>query len=233
MLSKLPIIWKQTDDRLTKNAITAAVGIRAQLTEGLLDIVAPFHRPVFLWLFIYLVVNSVNWQIRGPFMQYFLSVVTGPDFSLHLPGGKRVVIASNPEAAISFLNLCAQIITAPLAPIGGMLADKYNRPSIVSTSVTVASATMLVVACTSSYTVMLVMAMVQGAFSALGGGASYALMADAVAGTGRNSNAARDFAILLTLGNNISGIFVPALFGSLITVFSERELGYRASQSRQ
>ena len=76
---------------------------------------------------------------------------------------------------------------------------------MVGAAVTIASMTMMVQAWCSSYTVMLAMAMVQGAVSALGGGAGYALMADAVASSGDSSNAARDFTILLTLGNNISG----------------------------
>jgi MFS family permease len=160
-------------------------------------------------------------------MQYYLSDVIGPDFSLHLPGGEHVVIASNPESAISFLNICAQVITTPLSPIGGMLADKYDRPTICSATVTITSICIAVTACTSSYTVVLSMAMVQGASGALGGGANYALMADAVAGSGNSSNAARDFTILLTLANNLSGVIVPTLCGSLVTVFSERELGYR------
>lgn len=84
-------------------------------------------------------------------------------------------------------------------------------------------------ACTSSYTVMVCAAMVQGAFSALGGGASSALRADAVAGSSGNRNSARDIAIVLTLGNNLTGVFVPALCGSLIALFPERTLGYRKS----
>ena len=44
------------------------------------------------------------------------------------------------------------------------------------------------------------MGVLQGAAGALGGGANYALIADAVAGAGDSSNAARDYTILQTLG---------------------------------
>ena len=102
--------------RMEAKASAAAVGARAHLGAFLLDIAAPFRRPVYQWLFVYYVVNSVNWQIRSTFMQYYLSDVIGPDFSLHLPAfAINVVIASNPESAVSFLNLCQQIITTPLA----------------------------------------------------------------------------------------------------------------------
>ena len=65
------------------------------------------------------------------------------------------------------------------------------------------------------------MGVLQGIFGALGGGANYALIADAVTkgsggggggadgggggGGGGNSNAARDYTILQTLGANLPG----------------------------
>ena len=63
--------------------------------------------------------------------------------------------------------------------------------------------------------------------SALGGGAGYALIADAVAGAGDSSNAARDYTILQTLGANIPGIIVPSICGYLLTMFHNHEFGYR------
>jgi len=147
--SSSPGFWQpELDAEEEADAVAAAVG-GPEGTGGLLDIAAPFRRPVYRWLFIYYVVNSVNWQIRSTFMQYYLSDVIGPDFSLHLdlPGMsvKHIAIASNPESAISFMNICQQVITMPLAPIGGVLADSYNRPNLVSISVTIASITMAVV----------------------------------------------------------------------------------------
>jgi hypothetical protein len=75
--------------------------------------------------------------------------------------------------------------------------------------------------------VVVAMGVLSGASGAFGGGANYALIADAVAGAGDSSNAARDYTILQTLGANIPGIIVPSLCGSLVTVFSDREVGYR------
>ena len=67
------------------------------------------------------------------------------------------------------------------------------------------------------------MGVLQGIFGALGGGANYALIADAVdkgsggggdgadggGGGGGNSNAARDYTILQTLGANLPGKLNP------------------------
>ena len=116
---------------------------------------------------------------------------------------------------------------APLSPLGGWLADRYDRPKLLGITVVFTSVCIFVTAGTSSYTVVLWMAVVQGACSALGNSASSALMADSVASgdssNGSNgSNAARDFAILQTLGPNLPGIVVPGLCGLL-----QHELGYR------
>ena len=115
----------------------------------------------------------------------------------------------------------------PLSPLGGWLADHYDRPKLLGITVVFTSVCIFVTAATSSYTVVLWMAVAQGVCSALGSGAGYALMADAVASGGDSSNAARDFTILLTLGANLPGIVVPSLCGSLVTVFPRREVGYR------
>ena len=111
---------------------------------------------------------------------------------------------------------------APLSPLGGWLGDHYDRPKLLGITVVFTGVCILVTAATSSYTVVLWMAVAQGVCSALGNGASYALMADAVASGGDSSNAARDFTILLTLGPNLPGIVVPGLCGLL-----QHELGYR------
>ena len=111
---------------------------------------------------------------------------------------------------------------APLSPLGGWLADHYDRPKLLGITVVFTGVCIFVTAATSTYTVVLWMAVVQGVCSAQGNGASYALMADAVASGGDSSNAARDFTILLTLGPNLPGIVVPGLCGLL-----QHELGYR------
>ena len=128
--------------------------------------------------------------------------------------------------------------TAPFAPLGGWLADQYDRSVVLSITVVIYTACIFVTALTSSYTVVLWMGVLQGIVGALGGGANYALIADAVAGTGgsgevggvaagSNSNAARDYTILQTLGANLPGMIVPTLCGSLVTVFPDRAVGYR------
>jgi MFS family permease len=153
-------------------------------------------------------------------------VIGGP-FALTLPGGKHVAIAGNAASAISFLNMLGQGIQTPLSPVGGWLADQYDRPKLLAATGLVSSVCIFVTAFTSSYSVVLAMGVLGGAVGALGGAANYALIADAVMGAGDSSNAARDYTILQTLGANIPGIIVPSLCGSLITVFSDREVGYR------
>ena len=99
------------EERLRREAqaVTAAVGVRGQLSEAALDFVASFRRPVFRWLFIYYILYGVSFVITNYFTQYYLSDVIGPDFSLHLPGGKRLSVVNNAESAISFMNImCAR-----------------------------------------------------------------------------------------------------------------------------
>jgi MFS family permease len=213
--------------RLTASAARAAAGVGAQIKAGLDDVVSPFRKPVFAWLFVYFLVIGVNIQITQTFTQYYLSDVIGGPFVLWLPGGIHVAIANNAESAISVLNMLTQAIQAPLSPVGGWLADQYDRPRLLAATVAVSSACIFVVTFTSSYTVVLLMGVLSGAVGALGGGANYALIADAVAAAGDSSNAARDYTILQTLGANIPGIVVPSVCGSLVTVFHDREFGYR------
>ena len=105
------------EERLRREAqaATAAVGVWGQLSAVALDIIAPFRRPVFRWLFIYYIMYGVSFQITNTYTQYYLADVIGPDFSLQLPGGKRLSVVDNAESAISFMNImCAPPI--PLQP---------------------------------------------------------------------------------------------------------------------
>ena len=85
------------------------MGVWGQLSAVALDIIAPFRRPVFRWLFIYYIMYGVSFQITNTYTQYYLADVIGPDFSLQLPGGKRLSVVDNAESAISFMNImCAR-----------------------------------------------------------------------------------------------------------------------------
>lgn len=212
--------------RLVASA-SAPRGLVAQLTAALSDIASPFRKPIFAWLFVYFVVIGVNIQITQTFTQYYLTDVIGAPFSVVLPGGTHVTIATTAKSAISVLNMLTQAIQLPLSPVGGWLADQYDRPKLLGATVAISSVCIFVVTFTSSYTVMLLAGVVSGAMGALGGGAGYALIADAVAGAGDSSNAARDYTILQTLGANIPGILVPSICGSLLPIFHNREFGYR------
>lgn len=173
--------------RLAVGAAAASAGLGAQLVAVLSDIASPFRQPVFAWLFVYYIVNGVNLQVTRTFTQYYLNDVIGGPFFLALFGA-HVKIASNAESAISFHNLLTQAIGVPVAPIGGWLADRLDRPKLLAATVLVSSVCIFVVTGTSSYTVVLAMGVLQGLAGALGGGANHALIADAVAGAGDSSN---------------------------------------------
>ena len=206
------------------------------------------------------VVWGVFFTISNNFIQYFLSDVIGAcnpagscrNFLLHYGGDKPLKVASNAESAVSIFNLVVNVVTIVFSPVGGWLADRYNRPvlcglTLVASgesdrslapacarfcqrpirSVCTAAAATFVTAATSSYTVVLWMAALQGSASALGGGAILALTADAASSAGDGSNAARDFTILGTLGGNLPGIVVPSLCVPSLWGFSSRALGYR------
>ena len=196
---------------------------------------------------------GVFFTISNYFIQYFLSDVIGAaNFLLHYGGDKPLRVASNAESAVSIFNLVVNVAIVVLSPVGGWLADRYNRPVLCGLTlvasgetdrslapactrfcqrliriVCTAAAAMFVIAATSSYTVVLWMAALQGSASALGRGATLALTADAASSAGDGSNAARDFTILGTLAGNLPGIVVPYLCDSLMTAFSSRALGYR------
>ena len=172
------------------------------------------------------VIWGIFFTIFNNFIQYYLSDVIGPDFSLHLPG-MDIRVAKNAESAVSFYNLVFNLVTIVASPLGGWLADRYDRSLLCGITLVVTAAATFVTAAATSYTLVLWMAVVTGTASALGGGATYALTADAVASTGDSSNGARDFTILLTLGSNLPGIIVPSLFGLLLTLAPSRAVGYR------
>lgn len=150
----------------------------------------------------------------------------GPDFSIHLLG-THLRVAKNAESAVSLYNLVFNLVIIVASPLGGWLADHYDRSLLCGITLVVTAAATFVTAAAASYTLVLWMAIVTGTASALGGGATYALTADAVSSTGDSSNAARDFTILLTLGSNLPGIIVPSLFGLLLTMAPSRAVGYR------
>jgi MFS family permease len=218
---------EEESKRLAASAFTSAMGVQEQLKAALNDIASPFRKPVFAWLFVYFLVIGVNIQITQTFTQYYLTDVIGAPFAVVLPGGAHLTVAKSAKSAISVLNMLTQAIQLPLSPVGGWLADQYDRPKLLGATVAISSVCIFIVTFTSSYTVVLLTGVVSGAVGALGGGAGYALIADAVAGAGDSNNAARDYTILQTLGANIPGIVVPSVCGSLVTMFHDREVGYR------
>lgn len=215
---------------MAAGAVIAAKGVGAQAKAAPNDLASPFRKSDFAWFFVYSLVIGVNLQRTQTYTQYYLTDVIGGPFTVALPGTHvHVLIGKSAKSALSVLNMLTQAIQLPLSPVGGWLADKYDRPRLLGTTVSISSICTLVVTFTSSYTVVLLSGVVSGAMGALGGGAGYALIADAVAGAGDNSNAARDYTILQTLGANLPGIVVPSICGSLVAEFRDRELGYRVS----
>lgn len=213
--------------RLAARAASAAKGAVAQLTAALNDVASPFRKPFFAWYFVYFLVIGVNLQITQTYTQYYLTDVIGGPFTVTLPGDTHVVIAKSAKSAVSVLNMVTQAIQVPLSPVGGWLAGQYDRPTLLGATVAVNSICTFAVTFTSSYTVVLLSGLTSGAMGALGAGAGYALIADAVAGAGDSSNAARDYTILQTLGANIPGIPIPGLVGFLVAKFHDPQLGYR------
>ena len=136
-------------------------------------------------------------------------------------------MVENVESAVSFYNLVFNLVTIVSSPLGGWLADHYDRPTLCGITLVATAAATFVTAAATSYTLVVWMSVVTGTASAFGGGATYALTADAVSSTGDSRNGARDFTILLTLAGNLPGIVVPSLFGSLLTLAPSRVVGYR------
>ena len=75
------------------------------------------------------VVWGVFFTISNNFIQYFLSDVIGAgNFLLHYGADKPLRVASNAESAVSIYNLVVNVVTIVVSPVGGWLADRYNRP---------------------------------------------------------------------------------------------------------
>lgn len=232
-----------------------SLGLCAKAKALVFDIVTPFRQPMYRSLFGYceyrltvscfhleLVTSSsrsdhandlvadlmwgIFFTIFNNYIEYFLSDAIGPDFSFHL-FGREIRVAENAESAVSFYNLVFNLITIVLSPAGGWLADHYDRSLLCAVTLVATAIATFITAAATSYTLVLCMSVVTGGASALGGGATFALTADAVSSTGDSRNGARDFTILLTLGSNLPGVIVPLLFGSLLSRAPSRAVGYR------
>ena len=70
------------------------------------------------------VIYGAFFTISNNFIQYYLSDVIGPDFSLRL-AGMDIRVADNAESAVSFYNLLFNSVTILVSPLGGWMADRY------------------------------------------------------------------------------------------------------------
>jgi hypothetical protein len=73
--------------RLQLAAAAAATSLGTRANAALEDIIAPFRKPMFRWIFVYYIVWGASFTISNNFLQYYLSdvIVT---FDLHLGWGR-------------------------------------------------------------------------------------------------------------------------------------------------
>lgn len=117
----------------------------------------------------------------------------------------------------SGLPVCAAVI-------GGYLSDKFHRGLLVGIGTTISGATFVVMAFTSSFTVVLAVNVVSGLVGGLFQAARNALIADSLPDS---ANAARDYTMIHVMSYNVPGLFVPLVCGALLDAFSSKQLAYR------